>query len=227
MISKITALRAGKGRGKRLNIFLDGKFVFSLAAEVVAKEGLRVEQSLSTEQIEALTSSDHFQRHFNRAIQYLSYRPRSESELRKKLSQPGVDGALQEAVITRLKERGLLDDTAFAQFWKDNRESFSPRSRWLTRLELRQKGVASDIIDQVVEAIDDDDSAYRAALSKTRSLTQSNYQGFRRRLSEYLKRHGFSYEVINHTVARLWQEQGSNDFNPENEGYLVRGDGSS
>lgn len=215
MISKITALRAGRGRGKRLNIFLDGKFVFSLAAEVVAKEGLRVEQSLSSEQIEALTGSDHFQRHFNRALAYLSYRPRSESELRKKLSQPGVDGALQEAVITRLKERGLVDDMSFAQFWKDNRESFSPRSRRLTRLELRQKGVANDIIDQVVESIDDEDSAYRAALSKARSLSQSNYQEFRRRLGDYLKRHGFSYEVISHTVTRLWQEQGGSDSNLE------------
>lgn len=222
MESKITALRTGRGRGKRLNIFLDGKFGFSLAAEVVAKEGLQVEQSLSTEQIEALTNSDHFQSHFNRALHYLSYRPRSESELRAKLSQRGVDSTMQEAVITGLKERGLLDDMAFAQFWKDNRESFSPRSRWLTRLELRQKGVANDIIDQVVETIDDDESAYRAALSKTRSLTLSDYQDFRRRLGEYLKRHGFSYEVINPTLARLWQEQGGNGFQSENGDCLVK-----
>lgn len=215
-MSKITALRAGRGRGKRLNIFLDGKFAFSLEAEVVAKEGLRVEQSLSAEQIEALTSSDHFQHYFNTALHYLSYRPRSESELRERLGQRGLDDTLQEAVITRLKEQGLVDDMAFAQFWKDNRESFHPRSRWLTSLELRRKGVANDIIDQVVEAIDDDDSAYRAALSKARSLSQSTYQDFRRRLGEYLKRHGFSYEVINHTVARLWQEQRGNDFKPEN-----------
>ena len=112
-----------------------------------------------------------------------------------------------EAVIARLKEQGLVDDMAFAQFWKDNRESFSPRSQWLTRLELRRKGVANDIIDQVVNTIDDDDSAYRAALSKARSLPLSDYQSFRRRLGEYLKRRGFSYGVINHTVERVWQEQ--------------------
>ncbi len=53
----------------------------------------------------------------------------------------------------------MVDDMAFAQFWKDNRESFSPRSQWLTKLELRRKGVASDIIDQIVDTIDDEDSA--------------------------------------------------------------------
>ena len=207
---KITALRVGRGRGKRVNIFLDGKFAFSLEAEVAAKEGLQVEQVLSDEQIKALARSDHFHRCLNAAVHYLSYRPRSESELRRRLRQRGFDGDSLEAVITRLKEQGLVDDMAFAQFWKDNRESFSPRSRWLTKLELRQKGIANDIIDQVVDTIDDDNSAYQAALSKARSLSHSDYQSFHRRLGEYLRRRGFSYRLINHTIEQIWQDQVSN-----------------
>ncbi|MFC2051202.1 regulatory protein RecX [Chloroflexota bacterium] len=204
---KITALRARNGRGKRIDIFLDGKPAFSLEAEVAAKEGLQVEQTLSADEINTLTKSDYFQRCLNAAVHYLSYRPRSESELRERLSRRGFDRDTQEAAITRLKDQGLVDDMAFAQFWKDNRESFSPRSRWLTKLELRRKGLADGIIDQVVATIDDDDSAYRVALNKVRSLPRSDYQGFRRRLGEYLRRRGFSYGVINHTVERLWQDQ--------------------
>jgi len=206
-VRKITAIRVGKGRGKRVNVFLDGKFAFSLEAEVVVREDLQVEQELSAGQIEALAKSDHFHRCFNAAVHYLSYRPRSESELRERLHRRGFDDDNLEAVIAKLKEQGLVDDVAFAQFWKDNRESFSPRSQWLTKLELRRKGVANDIIDQVVDTIDDNNSAYRAALSKARSLSLSDYQGFRRRLGEYLKRRGFGYGVINHTIEQLWQEQ--------------------
>ena len=209
-MSKVTALRTGKGRGKRVNIFLDGKFAFSLEAEVAAKEGLRVEQVLSANQIEALARSDHFQRCFNAAVHYLSYRPRSEAEIRRRLHQRGFDGDNVEAVIIRLKEQGLVDDMAFAQFWNENRESFSPRSRRLTSLELQRKGIAKDIIDRVVDVIDDEANAYRAALSKARSLPDADYQSFRRRLGEYLKRRGFSYEVINRTVKQIWQEQVSN-----------------
>ncbi len=208
-MKKVTAIRAGRRQGKRVNVFLDGKFAFSLEAEVAVKEGLQVGQELSESNIEALASSDHLHRCLNAAIHYLSYRPRSEAELRERLHRRGFDGDNVEAAIAKLREQGLVDDLAFAQFWKDNRESFSPRSQWLTRSELRQRGVANDIIDQMVAGIDDEDSAYRAALSRAHSLPLSDYQSFRRRLSEYLKRRGFGYRVISHTVERVWQEQGS------------------
>ncbi len=207
-MSKITAIRVGRRQGKRVNVFLDGRFAFSLEAEVTIREGLQVGQELSANQIETLARSDCFHRCLNTAAHYLGYRPRSEFELRERLQRRGFDGDSVGAVLAKLKEQGLVDDMAFAQFWRDNRQSFSPRSQWLTKLELRQKGIAADIIDQVVEAVDNADSAYRAALSKARSLSQSDYQSFRRRLGEYLKRRGFGYGVINHTVERIWQEQG-------------------
>ncbi len=206
-MNKITAIQIGKSRGKRVNVSLDGRFAFSLAAEVVLKEGLRVGQELSAADVEALAGSDHFHRCLNAALYCISYRPRSVFEIKERLHRRGFDGDSVGAVLARLREQGLVDDMAFAQFWKDNRESFSPRSQRLTSLELRRRGVAEETIAQVVGVIDDDDSAYRAALSKARSLSLSDYQSFRQRLAGYLKRRGFSYGVINHTVERVWQKQ--------------------
>jgi len=214
-MGKITDLRPGKGRRKRVNVFLDGKFAFSLEADVVEKERLQIEQVLSADRIAALTKADNFQRCLNAAVHYLGYRPRSESELRERLHRRGFNGDTLEAVITRLKEQRYIDDIAFAQFWQDNRQSFSPRSQWLTKLELRRKGIADNIIDQVVNDIDDDDSAYQAALSKARGLASTDYQSFRRRLGEYLRRRGFSYGVINYTVERIWQEMANTSLEPE------------
>jgi len=208
-MSKVTKLTPGKSRGKRVNIFLDGKFAFSLLAEVAVKEGLQVGQELSAEQVKALARSDRYHRCLYAALRYLGYRPRSEAEISQRLQQHGFDSDCTEKVLARLKEQGLVDDTAFARFWKDNRESFSPRSRWLTRLEMQRKGLDVGIIEEVVGEVDDGDSAYRAALSKARRLSLSDYQMFRRRLGEHLRRRGFGYEVINDTVQRVWKECGS------------------
>jgi regulatory protein len=207
-MSKVTAIRAGRGQGKRVNLFLDGRFAFSLQAELAAKEELKVGQELSPHQVEALTGWDNYQRGYDAAARYLSYRPRSETELKERLFRRGFDDNSIEAVVTKLKEQGLVDDLAFAQFWRDNRQSFSPRSQWLTRRELRQKGVAEEVMNQVVATIDDSDSAYRAALSKAHRLSGYDYPQFRQRLGSFLKRRGFNYAVINHTVAQLWTEEG-------------------
>jgi regulatory protein len=206
-MKKVTAIRSGK-RGKRVNIFLDEKFAFSLEAEVAIKEGLRTDQELSEGDIDALTKADLFQRCLNAAFHYLSYRPRSQAELTERLNKRGFDGDSVAAVLAKLKVQGLVDDLAFAEFWKDNRQSFRPRSQWLTRRELRQKGVSEDIISRVVAQVDDEDSAYRAALTKARSLPTADYDGFRRRLGQFLKRRGFNYGLIKPTVERVWQECG-------------------
>jgi regulatory protein len=206
-MSKITRLSAGKSRQKRVNIFLDGKFTLSLLAEVAIKEGLHVGQELPAGQVETLTRSDRLQRCLNAAIRYLGYRPRSESEMRQRLQQHGFDIDCTEKALAQLKQQGLVDDSAFARFWKENRESFSPRSQWLTRQELQRKGLDGSIIEQIVGEVDDSDSAYRAALSKARRLSPSEYQDFRRRLGEHLRRRGFGYDVIKDTVERVWKER--------------------
>jgi regulatory protein len=58
------------------------------------------------------------------------------------------------------------------------------------------------------------ESAYQAALSKAQHLPKQEYEVFRRRLGDYLKRRGFGYAVINQTVKRIWQElKEPNDIN--------------
>jgi regulatory protein len=126
--------------------------------------------------------------------------------MKDRLHRRGFEDSKIEIVINKLKEQNLLDDTAFAQFWKENRQMFRPRSQRLTRMELRKKGVADEIIDEVTEKLDDMESAYQAALSKAHHLPKQEYEVFRRRLGDYLKRRGFGYAVINQTVKRIWQE---------------------
>jgi len=205
-MSKITGLKPGKTREKRINIFLDGKLAVGILAEVALKEGLKVGQELTESRLETLAGLDRFQRCHNAAIRFLGYRPRSEAEIRQRLQRRGFDSACLEKTIARLKVQGLIDDIAFARFWKDNRQEFSPRSKRLTKLELQRKGLSQEAIEQVIGELDDGENAYRAALNRARRLTEPDYQIFRRHLAGYLGRRGFSYSVIDETTKRVWQE---------------------
>jgi regulatory protein len=205
-MSKITGLKKSKGREKRIQVFLDGKPALKLLAEVAFNENLRVGQELTENHLETIAGLDRFQQCYNAAVRYLSYRPRSEAEIKQRLQRHGYDNSLLDKVITKLREQGLVDDTAFARFWIDNRGTFRPRSRRMTRMELRRKGLAMDVIEQAVNDIDDRESAYRAALARTRRLFPTDYPLYRQRLGQYLGRRGFSYDVINETVQKIWKE---------------------
>lgn len=204
----VTAIKPQKRGDKRVNVFLDDVFAFSLKIEVAQELGLREGQVLSPLQVEELPRLDSFRRCLDAALQLLSYRPRSESEMRLRLGQRGFDDNSIERAMVRLREMGLLDDGAFARYWVDNRDTFSPRSRRLLHLELRRKGVDTDIINEVVAGIDESAGAYCAAQKKSQALRGCDYHTFYRKLGLYLQRRGFSYGVIRQTVDRLWQEVG-------------------
>ena len=203
----VTVIETQMKRKGRVKVLLDRGFAFSLSLPVAAEVGLHKGQTLSLPEIEMLKSADRLQRSLNSILKYLSPRPRSEAEIRARLNRHGFDADTIQQVLAKLKERGLVDDIAFARFWRENRESFRPLSRRLIELELKQKGVNAETIAEATAGVDDELSVYRAAQKKARSLEGLDYSSFRKRLGAFLKRRGFDYELINRTIDRIWQER--------------------
>ena len=110
-----------------------------------------------------------------------------------------------EAALTRLERARLTDDRAFAHYWVENREKFRPRGRRMLRWELREKGVADQIIDEAVASVDEVATASRLARKRAPRLRHLDEMTFRRRLNAYLARRGFSYSVIADAVQEAWE----------------------
>jgi len=204
MAGTITALKVQKRNPQRVNVYLDGRYAFGLAAIEAAR--LRRGQVLSDEDIEELKERDSFEKAHDRALRFLSYRPRSEAEVRRYLRGKAVSPAVEDEVIEHLTKARLLDDLAFARYWVENRESFKPRGLRMLRYELRQKGLSDESIAQALADLDEEESAYRAALRRGRKLAHLDQASFRQKLSAYLLRRGFPYGVVNPIVERAWQK---------------------
>lgn len=201
---KITAIEAQKRSPNRVNIYLDGEFAFGLARIIAA--WLKVGQELSEEKIEQLQAEDARERAFQQALLFLSYRARSESEIRKNLRKHEIPEAVIEETIERLRRDGLANDREFADAWVENRKTFRPRSRRLMAMELRQKGLDDEDIQSAIETLDDEASAYEAAQKRAARLKGLEWNDFRRKLSDFLARRGFSYSVVAPVVTRIWNE---------------------
>jgi regulatory protein len=115
MAGTITALIAQKRNRERVNVYLDGEFAFGLAAS--AAIGLHKGQTLSDEEIAQLRALDQAEKAHQRALNFLSYRPRSVAEVQRNLREKDVPEEIIEQEIKRLERVGLLDDEAFARYW--------------------------------------------------------------------------------------------------------------
>lgn len=208
MAGTITALVAQERNKERVNVYLDGDFAFGLA--LIEALHLKKGQHLSDEEIARLKALDEIEVMRERALHFLSFRPRSSGELRAHLRQKDASEAAIEAVLERLQNAGLIDDAEFARYWAQNREQFKPRGARALAQELRQKGVDDELIAEATSQLDEAESAYRAAKSRVARLANLDKQLFRKRLGDFLLRRGFDYNTIRSVVDRLWEEQQEN-----------------
>ena len=204
-MGKITALKVQKNNPNRVSVYLDNEYAFGLSRIVAA--WLKVGMDLSGEKIATLQAQDAFEVAYQQALHFISYRPRSEMEVRQKLAEKGADDLQIERVIGRLKDSRLVGDEQFARTWVDNRSAFRPRSHRMLRYELRQKGVEDEFIQNALqEAVAEPELAYQAGSQYARRLTGLDWETFRKRLAVFLSRRGFSYGISAPVIRQLWEE---------------------
>lgn len=188
---------------ERVSLFLDDQFAFGVPAIVAM--GLRVGQILSADEIAAIQDEAALEAGKQSAYTFLAHRPRSEWEIRRNLTGKEYPPAIIDAVIVRLKELNLCDDWEFTRYWVRQREQFKPRSPYFLSQELRQKGIESEIIDEVLSELDVEASARNAAEKRVNRWEHLDEDEFRNKMSRYLAGRGFSYGVVRDVVRELWE----------------------
>ena len=182
----ITRIEVQKRNPKRVSIYLNGKYAFGLSRIVSA--WLKVGQKFSEAEISELRTEDDREIVYQKALNYLNYRIRTESELRRYLRKHSVTEENINILIERLKENNLIDDEEFARQWVDNRIEFRPRSSKAIAFELRQKGIDYDVIQNVLQDVNDDQMAYLAGQRKAKQIGGLNKNDFQQKLYSYLSR---------------------------------------
>ncbi len=219
-MKKITAITVQKNNPNRVNVYLDGEFAFGLARITAA--WLKSGDELSNEKIAKLQNEDARERAYQQALLFLSYRVRAEKEIRQNLRKHEVPEEVIEDTLERLRKAGLANDNEFARAWVENRNTFRPRSKKALAIELRQKGLDDETIQASLSNVDEEALAYETGLKRASRFKGLEQGEFRKKLSEFLIRRGFSYSVVSPVVARIWNETHTDTqlYEYENEDIL-------
>jgi regulatory protein len=193
----ITDLKQGVKNENRVNVFVNGKYSFSLDISQVVDFHLKRGLEISEEQIEEYKRASEFGKLYQRTLEWVLVRPRSEKEtydyLYKKIYEKKLDKDYINRIIDRLKEKKYLNDETFARYYVENRFVKKGISKKRLRMELMKKGVAAGIIDEVLDGRNDEEEIKKMIIKK-----RARYDD--EKLTAYLCRQGFDYQLVKDLV---------------------------
>lgn len=207
---RVTALKVQQRNNRRVNVYVDNSYRFSLDASQLRDLGIHVGSEYNERDINNFTIEGEYKTLYDRSLSYVLVRPRSLKEVSDYLYKKtrdtltkngkikkGVSPKLTTRVLKQLVERGYLDDETFARYWVENRSLRKGASRRTIQEELRLKGVNQLFIDTALKESERNDGQ---ELLKIIAKKQAHYQDDKK-LTAYLLRQGFLYEDIKDAIS--------------------------
>ena len=176
----ITKLTQGKKNKNRANVYLDGQYSFSISLDNLVSFSLKIGDTISEEKISEIKNVEGYLRAYDRALTFISYRKRSEKEVKDKLKSLEFEEDVVEKTMDRLKKNSFIDDVDFTLSWIINRNRLKPTSRKILFTELYQKGIEKSIIENELAGISNEEEVEK--------------------IKKYLYSKGFSWDMIKKVV---------------------------
>jgi len=193
---RITDLKQGVKNPNRVNVFLNGKYEFSLDVSQVVDLKVKIGREITEAELKELKKASKFGKLYQRALEWVLIRPRSEREVRDYLLRKSEDiFDFSDKIVERLARRGYLNDRKFAEYYVENRFVKKGVSRRRLEMELLKKGVSRDIIQEVLSESNRNDEAEILKIIKKKRAKYDD-----ERLIQYLCRQGFSYSLAQNLV---------------------------
>lgn len=206
-MGKITAIKTQKRKG-RFNVFVDGKYTLAVTNLTLLEAHLSVGMELSEDEVEKLIRRVAFQTNLEKAINFLSFRPRSRQEVESYLIKGKLAEAERQQVIAKLTELKLLDDREFAKWWIEQRRAFRPKGMRLVQQELRQKGIEPEVIAEFSSSSRTEaDSAQQLLTKAWGKWAKLSPVEAKKKAMGYLGRRGFSWETIKRVIDRVSRDE--------------------
>lgn len=199
---KVTAIEPQKKHIERVNVFVDDRFAFGLDGKLLVDFDLYKGKELTEQEIEKIKSGDSLSKCLEKAYRFLSFRPRSEKEIREKLLEKFDEKTVEEA-IKKLKEYNLINDLEFSRMWVNSRSG--GRSARALGFELKKKGIEKSVIESAVESVTKEvelENALRLVESKSKYRGLEKNEAYKK-IGGFLARRGYSYEIIKKVLEKI------------------------
>ena len=202
----ITKIEVGKRNKERVNIYIDEEYAFSISAELIYKENIKVKDQIDVDSLKKLADEDNYIKCKNTALKTIERTYKSEKELAQKLALKGYDDHIINRTINFMKEYNLLNDNNYATMYvKDKSRNIGKKK---IKYSLLQKGIDEEIIESELEKINNDEVkaiVYEMALKKYKVFSKRENDNYKltQKLYRFLMGKGYDYDLIKDVVKSI------------------------
>ncbi len=207
----ITRIERKSALSKRYLIYFNGEPLLSIHEDVLVKQGLYKGMEVEAAKIRELLRAEEFNQVRMAALRYLSYRPRTTQELRQYLTKKDFSAGYIDQIVEEMKEQGYLNDQQYAKDWVEERRN--RKSYGINRIknELRQKGIASQWIDEAISHVEENEErqlALEVAKRRYLRICHEPWSKIERKIGQFLLYRGFPMGIVYEILQELkWQHQ--------------------
>lgn len=202
----ITKITRGKNNPERYNIFLEEKFAFSVDETVLIRYQLTKGKELDQWTIEEMNFEDEVRKAFNKSLDFLSYRMRSENEVRQKLKDKEFGNAVIDEAVKKLYKLNFLDDRAFSEALMQTQIRSSKKGPKAIQQDMQKKGIDKQMQKDVLADFSEEEQLELAKelaekiADKEKTKTPRQIE---QKINDSLMRKGYSYSLIKQAIADL------------------------
>ncbi|KUP09693.1 hypothetical protein Q73_02100 [Bacillus coahuilensis m2-6] len=196
MISKITTQ---KRNTERYNLFINGKYAFSVDESVLTRFQLRKGLEIDEEDIHKIQQQDDIRKAINVAVHYLSFRMRSFKEIHDHLKEKEYEEVVIASAMEKIQELGYVNDLEFAIAYSNTQRATTDKGPIRIKQELQEKGVRDSFIQQVIEEYLLDEQVEKAIGIASKIIKKEKKASSlqrKQKVEQSLTRKGYPYSVI-------------------------------
>ncbi|NOS83709.1 MAG: hypothetical protein HOP31_01085 [Ignavibacteria bacterium] len=200
----ITKIDKQKKNNKRYNLYISGEFYCGLYDDTILKFGIASGDELTEDKLNQIREFDEYIYGKKISFDYLSYRIRTISEIKKKLKTKDISPVIIDKVIHHLNELGLINDEEFAKQLITEKIKNKPSGKRLLQQKLFEKGISKQVSESAIEKYlteeDEKNMAIKVYDKLKPKLNGLDKQKAKQKIYETLARKGFDLDIINEII---------------------------
>ena len=203
-VATITDLKSVK-RGKSVEVWVDGEAFKEISSDCAFYHSLYVDQEIELDELKEIFKKDRLDGAFKAALNFIARAMHSKAQVVEYLQKKEFSREEISHAVTQLIDYGYINDADYGRLVLESCIN-EQKGYYYIKQRLKAKGIERELAEELLAEIDDEqqiNAAFAVSQNRYRTLCEKDKRTAASKISQFLSRNGFTWDVINAVMSKL------------------------